>query len=67
MRMLKVELKRIIKSHNAVILIIIGVCLSVLLAVIPILFVSADIRDTNGNVQELNDLRESGTRSYAYE
>lgn len=57
MRMLKVELKRIIKSHNAVILIIIGVCLSVLLAVIPILFVSADIRDTNGNVQELNGLR----------
>lgn len=57
MRMLRVELKRIIKSHNAVILIIIGVCLSVLLAVIPILFVSADIRDANGNVQELNGLR----------
>lgn len=56
MRLLKVELKRIIKSRQAVILIIAGICLSALLAVIPVLFVSADVRDSNGSVQELNGL-----------
>lgn len=56
MRMLKVELKRIIKSRQAVILMIIGIFLSTLLAVTPVLFVSADIHDANGNVRELNGL-----------
>lgn len=56
MRMLKVELKRNIKSRQAVILMIVGICLSALLAVAPILFVSADVYDDNGNVQELNGL-----------
>lgn len=56
MRMLKVELKRIIKSRQAVILMIAGICLSALLAIAPILFVSADVYDNNGNVQELNGI-----------
>ena len=51
MRMLKVELKRIIKSRQTIILMIAGICLSALLAVAPILFVSADVYDDNGNVQ----------------
>lgn len=56
MRLLKVELKRIIKSRRDVILMIAGICLSALLAVIPILFVSADVYDGNGTVQELNGI-----------
>lgn len=56
MRMLRVELKRIMKSRQAVILMIVGVCLSALLAMAPVLFVSADVRDANGNVKELNGL-----------
>ena len=56
MRMLRVELKRILKSRRAVILMITGICLSALLAVAPISFVSADVYDDNGNVQELNGL-----------
>lgn len=56
MRMLKVELKRIIKSRQTIILMIAGICLSALLAVAPILFVSADVYDDNGNVQELNGI-----------
>ena len=56
MRMLKVELKRIIKSRQTIILMIAGICLSALLAVAPILFVSADIYDDNGKVQELNGI-----------
>ena len=56
MRMLKVELKRILKSRRAVILMIAGICLSALLAVAPISFVSADVYDSNGKVQELNGL-----------
>lgn len=54
MRMLKVELKRIIKARNTVILMIVGICLSALLAVAPVLFVSADVYDDNGKIQELN-------------
>ena len=56
MRMLKVELKRILKSRRAVILMLAGICLSALLAVAPISFVNADVYDDNGNVQELNGL-----------
>lgn len=54
MRMLKVELKRVIKARNTVILMIVGICLSALLAVAPVLFVSADVYDDNGKIQELN-------------
>lgn len=56
MRMLKVELKRILKSRTTIVLMIAGICLSALLAVTPILFVSADVYDDNGNVQELNGI-----------
>lgn len=56
MRLLKVELKRIVKSRQVVILMIAGICLSALLAIAPVLFVSADVRDANGNIQELNGL-----------
>ena len=56
MRLLKAELKRILKSSRSMGLIAIGICLSVLLAVVPVLFVSADIRDAHGNVRELNGI-----------
>ena len=56
MRMLKVELKRIIKSRQTMILMLVGICLSALLAAAPVLFVSADVYDDNGKVQELNGL-----------
>ena len=56
MRMLKVELKRIIKSRQTIILTIAGICFSALLAVAPVLFVSVDVYDDNGNVQELNGI-----------
>ncbi len=56
MRLLKVELKRIIKSRQTMILMIAGICLSTLLAVAPVLFVSADVYDNNGKVQELNGI-----------
>ena len=56
MRMLKVELKRIIKSRQTMILMIAGICLSALLALAPVLFVSADVHDDNGKIQELNGI-----------
>ncbi len=56
MRMLKVELKRIMKSRLTIILMIVGICLSALLAVAPVFFVSANVYDSNGNVQELNGI-----------
>lgn len=56
MRMLKVELKRIIKSRQTMILMIAGICLSALLALAPVLFVSADVYDDNGKIQELNGI-----------
>lgn len=56
MRLLKAELKRILKSSRSMGLIVIGICLSVLLAIVPVLFVSADIRDAHGNVRELNGI-----------
>lgn len=54
MRLLKVELKRILKSRSSVLLLIMAICLSVLLAIVPVMFVSADISDGSGNVKELN-------------
>ncbi len=56
MRLLRVELKRILKTRRSMGLLAIGICLSVLLAIIPVLFVSADIRDDHGNVKELNGI-----------
>lgn len=58
MRLLKVEMKRIVKSRRSLILLSVGVCLSALLAIAPVLYVGVDIRDSNGNVvQELDGLK----------
>lgn len=56
MRMLTVELKRIMKTRRSMILILAGLCLSILMAVIPILFVGANVHNADGSVQELNGI-----------
>ena len=56
MRMLKVELKRIIMSKRSMITMLVGVCLAALLAVAPILFVGANVYNDDGSVQELNGI-----------
>lgn len=56
MRMLQAELKRIIKSKRFIITIMVGICLSALLAAVPIMFVGANIYCADGTVQELNGI-----------
>ena len=56
MRMLGVELKRIIKTRRSMVLIIVGLCISMLMAVIPIMFVGANVHNSDGSVKELNGL-----------
>lgn len=58
MRVLGVELKRILKSRRSILLMGIGVLLSVLLAIAPVMFVGFNVSDSKGNVvQELDGLK----------
>lgn len=56
MRLFQEELKRVIKLQSTIIIITIALALSVLMAIIPIMFVSADVETDTGSVKELNGI-----------